>query len=269
MISDFHIHTQFSSDSEAEPEKIAEQAVRLGLDTICFTDHFDKDYPDYGDGIDFSLDVEQYCQKVRKLQREYQKKLDIRFGVELGLQPYLGEYYKAYVAKYPFDFVIGSVHLVDGEDPYYGYLFQNRSDIEAYRRFFEGTLENVKNHSEFDVLGHLDYVVRYGKTKAENYSCLQYADIIDEILKYLIECGKGLELNTSGFKFGMGFGHPHPDILKRYRELGGEIITIGSDAHKPDHIAYGFQRVSDILKACGFKNYTEFRERKAIFRQLP
>ena len=119
------------------------------------------------------------------------------------------------------------------------------------------------------MLGHIDYIVRYGKTKAATYSYKEHADIIDEILKYLIEHGKGIELNMAGFKYGLGFGHPHPDIIKRYKELGGEIITIGADGHKPEHIAYDFYRVSGILKACGFEKYTEFIERKPIFRQLP
>ncbi len=269
MKSDFHMHTRFSTDSEAEPEKMIEQAIRLGLDTICFTEHFDKDYPKYGDEVEFVLDTDSYYQKIKALQEEYQGKLDIRFGVELGLQPHLGEYYKAYVEKYPFDFVVGSIHVVDGEDPYYKVLFQNRSDEEGYRRFFEVTLENLKNNPDFDVLGHIDYVVRYGKTRAENYSYQRYADIIDEILKCLIAQGKGMEFNTAGFAHDLGFGHPHPDILKRYRELGGEIITIGSDGHEPEHIAYDFHKVSEVLRACGFKNYTEFKQRKPIFRQLP
>ena len=89
------------------------------------------------------------------------------------------------------------------------------------------------------------------------------------ILKYLIEHGKGIELNTSGLKYGLPFAHPHSDILKRYRELGGEIITVGADGHKPEHIAYDFDKVSGILKDCGFKYYTEFSERKPHFKQLP
>lgn len=269
MKADFHLHTSFSSDSDTEPKEMVQQAIKIGLDTICFTDHFDKDYPKYGEEIEFYLDTDAYYSKIKELQKEYQRKIDIRFGVELGLQPYLGGFYKAYVDKYPFDFVIGSVHVVDGHDPHYGLLFKERSDEEGYQHFFEQTLENIKNNSEFDVLGHIDYVVRYGKSKAENYSYRKYADIIDEILEYLILHGKGIEFNTSGFKYGLGFGHPHPDVLKRYRELGGEIITIGSDGHKPEHITYDFQKVSDILKACGFKNYTEFKQRKPIFQQLP
>ena len=267
--ADFHVHTNFSTDSDTAPEQMIEGAIREGLQTICFTDHYDKDYPKHGEIQEFYLDTASYYQKMKELQEKYRKEIGIRIGVELGLQPHLGEYYKNYVAQYPFDFVIGSVHVVDRCDPYYRELFKDKTDEEAYRRCFEATLENIKCNSELDVLGHMDYVVRYGESRAENYSYQIYADIIDEILKCIIEHGKGIEFNTSGFKYGLGFGHPHPDILKRYRELGGEIITIGSDGHKPEHIAYDFHRVSDILKACGFKNYTEFKQRKPIFRQLP
>ena len=268
MKTDFHMHTKFSSDSDTEPKAMIERAIKLGLDTICFTDHFDKDYPTQGEE-DFALDTDAYLQKIGELQEAYKDKIDIRIGVELGLQPHLGKFYHEYVKKYPFDFVIGSIHVVEGQDPYYGGPFENHSDEEAYRHTFEETLLNIKNNSDFDVLGHIDYVVRYGKTRAENYSYQKNADVIDEILKYLIEHGKGIEVNTSGWKYGLSFAHPHPDILKRYRELGGEIITVGSDGHKPEYIAYDFHRVSHMLRACGFKNYTEFKQRKPFFQQLP
>ena len=110
--------------------------------------------------------------------------------------------------------------------------------------------------------------MRYGTYKEIEYSQTEFSDIIDEILKRVIELGKGIELNTAGWKYGLPFCNPHPDVLKRYRELGGEIITIGADGHKPEHIAYDFGKVNDVLKACGFKYYTEFEERKPIFKQL-
>lgn len=115
------------------------------------------------------------------------------------------------------------------------------------------------------MLGHLDYVVRYGKNQAESYAWYQYADCIDEILKHLIYNGKGLELNTAGLKYGLGFAHPYPEILRRYKELGGEIITIGSDAHRPEHIAYDFAKAKEILKRFGFKYYSQFTGRKVMF----
>ena len=121
---------------------------------------------------------------------------------------------------------------------------------------------------DFDVMGHLDYVVRYGKHREQEYSYGRFADEIDEILRYLIEHGKGLEVNTAGLKYGLPFAHPHPDVLKRYKKLGGEIITVGADAHKPEHVGYDFNIVDNILEACGFKYYAEFIKRAPVFRKI-
>lgn len=274
--ADMHMHTWFSTDSEACPCDMADEAVRKGLKTICFTDHFDKDDLEWGEeGI---FDVDAYFVKMQKLQEEYAGKLNIRIGIELGLRTYLKDYYEELTKKYPFDFVIGSVHNVpykkDAEgnilytDPAAEKLFTDRTDKEAYRLMMETTLENVRTSDCFQTLGHLDYVVRYGKSREKEYSYTDYADIIDEILKLLIEKKKGLEVNSAGLKYGLPFAHPHPDVLKRYRELGGEIITIGADAHKPEHIAYDFAKAEEILKSCGFKYYTEFFEQKPVFKQL-
>lgn len=274
--ADMHMHTWFSTDSEACPRDMADEAVRKGLKTICFTDHFDKDDLEWGEeGI---FDVDAYFVEMQKLQEEYAGKLNIRIGIELGLRTYLKDYYEELTKKYPFDFVIGSVHNVpykkDAEgnilytDPAAEKLFTDRTDKEAYRLMMETTLENVRTSDCFQTLGHLDYVVRYGKLREKEYSYTDYADIIDEILKLLIEKEKGLEVNSAGLKYGLPFAHPHPDVLKRYRELGGEIITIGADAHKPEHIAYDFAKAEEILKSCGFKYYTEFFEQKPVFKQL-
>ena len=274
--ADMHMHTWFSTDSEACPCDMADEAVRKGLKTICFTDHFDKDDLEWGEeGI---FDVDAYFVEMQKLQEEYAGKLNIRIGIELGLRTYLKDYYEELTKKYPFDFVIGSVHNVpykkDAEgnilytDPAAEKLFTDRTDKEAYRLMMETTLENVRISDCFQTLGHLDYVVRYGKSREKEYSYTDYADIIDEILKLLIEKEMGLEVNSAGLKYGLPFAHPHPDVLKRYRELGGEIITIGADAHKPEHIAYDFAKAEEILKSCGFKYYTEFFEQKPVFKQL-
>lgn len=274
--ADMHMHTWFSTDSEACPRDMADEAVRKGLKTICFTDHFDKDDLEWGEeGI---FDVDAYFVEMQKLQEEYAGKLNIRIGIELGLRTYLKDYYEELTKKYPFDFVIGSVHNVpykkDAEgnilytDPAAEKLFTDRTDKKAYRLMMETTLENVRTSDCFQTLGHLDYVVRYGKSREKEYSYTDYADIIDEILKLLIEKEKGLEVNSAGLKYGLPFAHPHPDVLKRYRELGGEIITIGADAHKPEHIAYDFAKAEEILKSCGFKYYTEFFDKSLFLSNL-
>lgn len=268
MKADFHMHSNFSTDApeDSTPEAMIGEAIRLGLKTICFTDHQDMEYP--SKEKEFTFDTDKYFETMLELQEKYYNQITVRIGVEIGLQPFLGERYKEYIEKYPFDFVIGSLHLVDGLDPYYGVMFQQQSDEIVYRKTFEETLENIKKVKSFDVLGHLDYIVRYGKEKEVHYSYKKNALIIDEILKTLIADEKGIEINMSGYKYGLNFCHPKQEVIKRYKELGGEIITIGSDAHKIEHIAYDFHRVSKILKSCDFKYYTEFSRRKPVFKQL-
>ena len=274
--ADMHMHTWFSTDSEACPCDMADEAVRKGLKTICFTDHFDKDDLEWGEEGIFDMDA--YFVEMQKLQEEYAGKLNIRIGIELGFRTYLKDYYEELTKKYPFDFVIGSVHNVpykkDAEgnilytDPAAEKLFTDRTDKEAYRLMMETTLENVRTSDCFQTLGHLDYVVRYGKSREKEYSYTDYADIIDEILKLLIEKEKGLEVNSAGLKYGLPFAHPHPDVLKRYRELGGEIITIGADAHTPDKIGYAFDKAADVLRECGFSYYAVFKNRRPVFHKL-
>ena len=134
--------------------------------------------------------------------------------------------------------------------------------------YYEATLANIRKLDCFDVYGHIDYIVRYAPNKRENYSILDYKDIIDEILKLLIENGKGIECNTAGFKYGLGVPNPENYVLKRYHELGGEILTIGSDGHKPEHTAYAFDKVPALLESCGIRYYTVFHNRKPIMLPL-
>lgn len=270
MLVDFHMHTNFSTDADrcSTPESMIEGAIKKGLKSICLTDHQDYDYPSRDDEKEFGLDYDAYFATLLPLKEKYKDSIEVLIGVEFGLQPHLESVYSHHASQYPFDFIIGSTHVFDGMDPYYIGYFADRTDEEGYRRAFEVILENTKNISAYDVAGHLDYVVRYGRAQAEEYSYSKFSDLIDEILKTLIERGKGIELNTAGFKYGLGFAHPHMDILKRYRELGGEILTIGADAHKPEHIAYAFSKVRDVLTACGFEYYTVFRQREPHFYHL-
>lgn len=271
VYSDYHIHTSFSTDSSTPAGKMIEGAISKGMKSVCITDHFDQDYPkdpELGEHP-FQIDLPKYFETLHALQQEYKSRINVRIGIELGLQPHLSGFYQNLTENYPFDFVIGSVHLVDGKDPYFKEYFTDMTDEQLYERTFQLTLENLDQIHCFDVLGHIDYVVRYGKQQEKHYTYIHYADLIDEILKRIIAGGKGIELNTAGFKYGLPFAHPHPDVLRRYRELGGEIITIGSDGHKPEHIAWDFGKVGSILKDCGFKYYTEFESRKPIFKQLP
>ncbi len=264
---DMHMHTHFSGDSEAIPAEIAQKAYDIGLAGICFTDHMDIDYKETP-GL-FDLDIPAYKKEILHLKEQFADKLDISWGIELGLQPYLAEKNKTVATQNDFDFIIGSTHAVNKIDIYFPSFYQGRDEDTCYLEYFEDTLRNVLSDVDFDVYGHLDFVVRYGPNKNKFYSYQKFADIIDEILRALISSGRGIELNMAGFKYGLGHAHPTMETLKRYKELGGEIITLGSDGHAPDQIAWEFEKVPAILKEAGFEYFTTFKNRNPIFIPLP
>ena len=187
--------------------------------------------------------------------------------MELGMQEHLKDRQQAYIEKYPFDFVIGSMHLIHGEDPYFGKIYEEMGDEEAYREYFRATLENLKRAPKIHTLGHLDYAVRYGKEKDRYYSYERFSQEIDAILQYLISHQIALEVNTAGLRM-LGFTNPHPDVIRRYREMGGELITVGSDGHVPEYLGYGFDRLPALLSDCGFDSYAVFRQGKPEFRKV-
>ncbi len=266
MMWDVHMHTSFSGDSDTAVQDMIEMAISRNLDGICITDHLDFDYPQEPDL--FLLDLPRYDKEIRRYQALYADRIPVCFGIELGLQPHLADRHRRILCDYAFDFVIGSSHVVHGTDPYYPEYYHGRTEAEAYREYFESILENIAAFDDFDVYGHIDYVVRYGPNKNNEYSYEKYKDVLDEILRVLIEKGKGIEVNTAGFKYGLGQPNPAQDVLFRYRELGGEIITLGADAHVPEHVAYDFHKLPDLLKACGFSRYTVFHNRKPEFLSL-
>lgn len=272
IIADSHVHSDFSSDSQAPMEQMIDRAIELGLKKIYFTDHMDYDYPPVSD-LDFVFNEHDYFKKLESLKDKYAKQIKLLVGIELGLQPHLSDRLTSLVNRYPFDFIIGSTHVVNREDPYYPCYWEGKSKHEGIHRYFETIIENSKSFQGFHVYGHIDYIIRYvpGQSQAlvkEDYLYSDYADVLDEALKAIISYGKGIEINTAGFKYGLGYPHPKLEIIKRYKELGGELITIGSDAHKPEHLCYDFHRVPELLKNAGFRYYATFEGGKAIYHKI-
>ena len=170
ILWDCHMHSSFSADSDTPMEVMIHRAVETGLQGITFTEHLDPDYPVTPDNLDFSLDIPAYKEKLAELSDIYKDKIQVRFGIELGLQMHLGEYFDSLLSQTPFDFVIGSSHLVHGYDPYYPEFFEGRKEFLCYMEYFESILENISAYDGFDVYGHIDYVVRYGPNKNREYS---------------------------------------------------------------------------------------------------
>lgn len=270
ITADCHLHSSYSGDSDAPMEEMVLQGIAKGLHTMCFTEHNDFDYPRYPDLPDdtFLLDTDAYLRGLDRLREKYAGRMRLLFGVELGLQPEIPEKNALFAKSYDFDFIIGSSHICHGRDPWYPGFFEGRDEDEAFGEYFASISENIRLFSDFDVYGHLDYIVRYSPRKDENYSYVKYRTIMDEILNLLLDMGKGVEINTGGLKSGMRDLHPCLDILKRYREMGGEIVTIGSDAHDAKNVAAYFGRAKEALEACGFRHYCTFEKRRPVFHRL-
>lgn len=202
------------------------------------------------------INIEDYFLTISKLQDKYKDQIQILKGIELGLMKGSEQLCSELLAKYNFDFVIGSCHVVEGCDPYYPDFWKNKTDREAFELYFNTLLNALKTFHSIDTLGHLDYIVRYSPNKAGNYSAPDYQDVIDEILTLIITKNIKLEINTSNFANGFEFPNPHTDIIKRYKELGGEYITVGSDAHNACDIGYCFDKAEAIVSKYGLKVFT-------------
>lgn len=269
MIYDCHLHTEFSGDSSTPVRSQLDRAIELGMEELCITDHHDFDSDFCEDN--FVLDTDSYLPALESIRREYQGKLRVNIGIELGLQSHLKEYLTSFIETYgeKLDFVIGSSHFIDGQDPYYPAYWQKTNAEDGLRRFFQVSLKRVQTLSHvFDSYGHLDYALRYIPGENRSYRYEDYSQWIDPILETLISRGKALECNTGGFKYGLGEPNPSVEVLLRYRQLGGTLLTIGSDAHTPQVLAYDFERCRRLLLDCGFSHYTVYRGRKPFMIPL-
>ena len=271
LLADCHMHSLFSTDSEAPMEEMVEAAAAKGLETICFTEHLDYDYPKQPgeEGPpDFLVDLPAYQKALFELKERYRGRVEVLFGLEMGVVPYLGSRCSDVARSFPFDFVLASSHLVDGRDPYYPSYFEGISEEEGYEAYFRTIPANLAAFPDFHSYAHLDYIVRYGPRRNEDYSFEKYREVLTPALRALIDAGKALEVNTGGYKYGLGQPNPQADVLRAYRAMGGELITVGSDAHKPEHVAYDFPRLAELLREIGFRYYAVFRGGKPDMRRL-
>ena len=259
---DYHMHSTVSFDGQDTPARMVQVAADAGLLEICFTDHIDFDPQAAVQTMVFDQAV--YDAAYDHLQSPG---LKIRKGLEFGLTPDNQAVLQQVLQRRNFDFVIGSVHFIDNLDVYMEPYWQGKSVVFAYREFMEQTLRCVQTHAGFDVLGHLTFIC---KCRANpTHELLRYADyreISDEILRELARKGLGLEINTSGVDRCGGF-LPTADFLRRFRELGGEIVTVGSDAHTASRVGQYSRQALDILKDI-FGYVCTFENRQPIFHKL-
>ena len=259
---DFHIHSRVSFDGHDSGESMARAALAAGLKEICFADHVD--YDPFGTIPNMAFDTNDYRQEYDGLSLPG---LVIRRGMEFGLSRDNVAQFQKDVQRYPFDFVLGSIHFVDGLDVYFEEFWQGKTVLQAERRYLEETLACVSVHDDFDVLAHLSFL---SKAPA-NFSHLpiyyrDHRELVDEILRILVRKGKGLEMNTSGVDTCGGF-LPTADFFRRFRELGGEIVTVGSDAHRCNRVGqYTFDACELLVGIFGY--VCTFRNRQPVFHKM-
>ncbi len=268
IYTDYHLHTTFSHDGISTMEAQIQNAIKLGLKEICFTEHYDI-YDGLKNNSLKTIDVGNYVENFKQYKEKYKNQIRLKLGIEIGLQPDLKEAIRNMVKQYPFDFIIGSSHITCKKDiAMDASFFEGLTQKEAYTKYFREVLENIKIYDEFDVYGHIDYIVRYGGYENKIIKYSDYQEILDEILTNIINKGKGIEINTSGYRYGLEAPHPNFEILTRYKELGGKIVTIGSDAHKVQDVCSHFEKATNLLKKIGYKSYTVFENREPRFIDL-
>lgn len=264
MFYDYHMHSNFSADSKAKMEDMIKRSIELGLKEICFTDHVDYDIDT---DISFGINYDNYFEKLDYFKNKYKDKISIKKGIEMGLQRQIIDKCSKESNEYPFDFIICSVHAINKKDLYFGEFFNDKTQHQSYEMYYKELYHIVKNYKDYSVLGHLDLIKRYGDYDKLLDDSL-FSDIIESILKQAIYDGKGIELNTSCYRYNLPDLTPSRYILKMYKDLGGEIITTGSDSHTPSQIAYQFDYIYSVLKDIGFKYISKFNNMKPEFIKI-
>lgn len=259
---DYHLHTKVSFDGRMTARQAVDAAVRMGLKEMCFTDHIDFD-PIVPENK-LRYEVADYNAAYNDLTS---REVKIRRGMEFGMVQGNAEMLRQELKKRDYDFVIGSVHFVEGLDVYYDEFWLNKTVDEAERIDLEETLACVKAHSDFDVLGHLTYITKTrGNPSKRPIPYEKYREITDEIFKTLIQKGKGIEVNTSGMRYANVF-LPTEDYLRRFRELGGEIVTVGSDAHDASRVGQYCKEACELVQEI-FGYVCTFQDRKPVFHKI-
>lgn len=280
MLFDNHTHSQFSFDAKgASVRESSLRAEALGLGGIAFTDHCDLYLPPskplHGEVAREDFDIAAQQEEIAKVKGEFEGRgssLRILRGIELGVYRSAREQLAAVLRDNTFDTVIASCHYLDETDPYWGEYYEGKSWRNAFGHYLETLYEEMLwLGGRFDVMGHYDYIVRYAPYKEIDRIRLRDFDVLDEMLRFLAEGGKALEMNTRSYRMepdGARRVVPDPEVLRRFRELGGEAISLGSDAHTVKDVGREFPLLRDYLVGEGWRYCVHFEEHRAVFERL-
>lgn len=274
MFLDYHVHTYYSDDSDYPMENVVRDAIRLGLAEICFTDHVDYGVKEDRDGRSMeelegkilNVNYPFYFDEINRLRQKYEDQIIIKQGMEFGVQSHTVSAFENLFERYDFDFIILSCHQV-GNKEFWNQDFQKTHKQQEYNElYYEEIWKVIQKYKNYSVLGHLDLIRRYDLQG--NYPFEKVKAIITKILKKVIADGKGLEVNTSSFRYGLSDLTPSREILELYKNLGGRILTIGSDSHEPEHLGSHIREVLVELRQIGFDSICTYKQMKPFFHKI-
>lgn len=264
ILPDYHIHTSFSPDSEMEPEEAVRAARASGVTHLCFTEHMDLGHhmEMYNRAPDF-VGMEE---SVSKLREKYPE-INIGKGIEVGYIPDTAEQTAKVLSEQSFDYVLLSTHCVEGLDCGVPESKRGQDKITAYKKYLETVYTSVTDDrltKYYDCVSHIGYIAKGLHYEDNTFPYEMFPELFDKILREIIKRGKGIEVNTSGIDRG---GHvlPHPSVIRRYRELGGRMITIGSDAHRSEKVGAYIKDAVTIIMDAGFEEITLYKNREPRF----
>jgi histidinol-phosphatase (PHP family) len=259
------MHSNASCDSRATMAEMCESALSQGIAEIAFTEHFDLKPEDVCAGF---YKPEVYFEKLEAARAEFAPRgMTIRAGVEIGEYHRFRAEIQPVLDAWPYDYVLGSLHWVGEWSVFDVEFYRNFAPEEAIVGYFR-ELTDMIHVGGFDVLAHADIIKRTAHTVYQHFDSTDWEDIIRMVWRACIDKGIGIEINSSGLRLSVGQTHPSLDALRWYREMGGELLTIGSDSHRPDQVGVGLHTALDQARAAGFTRVCSFENRQ-VARWIP
>lgn len=268
IMIDTHTHCIHSHDSKERPRKMIERAIELGMEYLAITDHYDGELtllPEFA--YIPQIDLKKHFKQLRALKEKFKGKIDVGVGIECGYMKEANDLYLNTLKDQDIDITINSVHTVEYEDCYMKSYFDKRTKFEAYDAYLKAVRESLDCPYHYDSVGHIGYVVRKSVYPDKTLYYKDHADLIDDILRTMITKGKALEINSQSKGTGLDF-LPSKEIVERYKELGGELLTFGSDAHMIERIGDKYSLAAEYLKSIGFRYVFKYLSRKPVAVRL-
>lgn len=258
---DYHLHTNASCDSLATMAEMCRSALEMGVAEIAFTEHFDCKPEDICYGY---YRPNTYFETLEAARREFEPQgLTIRAGVELSEHHLYADIQRPVLEAWPYDLALGSLHWVGDNNIFDDAYFRAHSPQETAEAYFT-ELARLAQFGGFEVLAHPDVLKRSAFDVYRRFEIEPYEDLVRRVWQACIDNGIGIEINTSALRMNVQEVHPAPAALRWYREMGGELLTIGSDGHRPTNVGYELATALDLARAAGFTRLASYEQRKVV-----